>query len=210
MLLNCGVGEDSWESLGLQGDPASPSYRKSVLNIHWKDWCWSWNSNTLAAWCKELTHLKRHWCWERLRAGGEGDDRGWDGWMAPPTRWTWVWPSSGSWWRTGKPGVLQSMGSQIVGHHGANELIAMYTNVKSLCVPLKQVCLLLLPVCLLLPASWEICMQVNKQLLELDMEQQTGSKSGKEYIKAVSSRSWWWTGKPGVLQPRGLQIDTTE
>ena len=61
---------------------------KSVLNIHWKDWCWSWNSNTLATWCEELTHLKRPWCWERLRAGGEGDDRGWDGWMASPTQWT--------------------------------------------------------------------------------------------------------------------------
>ena len=57
--LNCGVGEDSWESLGLQGDPTSSSYRRSVLNIHWKDWCWSWNSNTLATWCEELTHLKR-------------------------------------------------------------------------------------------------------------------------------------------------------
>ena len=70
MLLNCGGGEDSWESLGLQGDPTSPSSRKSVLNIHWKDWCWSWNSNTLATWCEELTHLKRPWCWERLKAGG--------------------------------------------------------------------------------------------------------------------------------------------
>ena len=57
-LLKCGVGEDSWESLGLQGDPTSPSYRKSVLNIHWKDWCWSWSSSTLATWCKELTHWK--------------------------------------------------------------------------------------------------------------------------------------------------------
>ena len=91
VLLNCVVGEDSWESLELQGDPTSPSKRRSVLNIHWKDWCWSWNSNTLATWCEELTHLKRPWCWERLRAGGEGDDRGWDGWMASPTRWTWVW-----------------------------------------------------------------------------------------------------------------------
>ena len=62
--------------------------------------------------CEELTHLKRPWCWERLKAGGEGDDRGWDGWMASPTRWTRVWLSSGIWWRTGKPGVLQSMGSQ--------------------------------------------------------------------------------------------------
>ena len=58
-------------------------------------WCWNWNSNILATWCKELTHLKRPWCWERLRAGGEGDDRGWDGWMASPTQWTWVWVNSG-------------------------------------------------------------------------------------------------------------------
>ena len=60
------------------------SSRKSVLNIHWKDLCWSWSSNTLATWCEELTHLKRPWCWERLKAGGEGDNRGWDGWMASP------------------------------------------------------------------------------------------------------------------------------
>ena len=82
------------------------------LNIHWKDWCWSWKSNTLATWCEELTHLKRPWCWERLKAGGEGDDRGWDGWTASLPQWTWVWTSSGSWWWTGKPGVLQSMGLQ--------------------------------------------------------------------------------------------------
>ena len=113
MLLNCGVGEDSWESLGLQGDPTSPSWRRSVLGVYWKDWCWSWNSNTLATWCEELTDLKRPWCWERLRAGGEGDDRGWDGWMASLTWWTWIWVDSGSWWWTGKPGVLRSMGLQI-------------------------------------------------------------------------------------------------
>ena len=62
--------------------------------------------NTLATWCKELTHLKRPWCWERLKAGGEGDDRRWDGWMASLTWWTWVWVSSGGWWWTGRPGVL--------------------------------------------------------------------------------------------------------
>ena len=73
--------------------------KKSVLNIHWKDGCWSWNSNTLATWCEELTHWKRPCCWERLKAGGEGDDRGWDGWMASPIRWTWVWVSSRSWWQ---------------------------------------------------------------------------------------------------------------
>ena len=90
-VLNCGVGEDSWESLGLQGDPTSPSLHKSVLNIHCKDWCWSWNYKTLATWWQELTHWKRPWCWERLKAGGEGDDGGWDGWMASPTQWTRVW-----------------------------------------------------------------------------------------------------------------------
>ena len=110
--LNCGVGEDSWESLGLQGDATSPSYRRRVLGVHWKYWCWSWNSNTLATSCEELTHWKRLWCWERLREGGEGDNRGWDGWMASPTRWTWVWVSSVNWWWTGKPGMLQSMGLQ--------------------------------------------------------------------------------------------------
>ena len=91
-------------------------------NIHWKDWCRSWSSNTLATWCKELTHLKRPWCWERLKVGGEGDDRGWDGWMASPTRWTWVWVNSWSQWWTGRPGVLWLMGSQRVGHDWATEL----------------------------------------------------------------------------------------
>ena len=95
---------------------------RSVLGVHWKDWCWSWNSNTLAISWEELTHWKRSLCWEGLRAGGEGDDRGWDGWMASPIRWTWVWVNSGSWWWTERPGVLQLMGSQIVGHDWATEL----------------------------------------------------------------------------------------
>ena len=90
-------------------------------NIHWKDWCWSWNSNTSATWCKEPTHLTTPWCWERLKAGGEGGHRGWDGWMASPTWWAWFWVSSGSWWWTGRPGVLQSMGSQRVRHDWATE-----------------------------------------------------------------------------------------
>ena len=68
------------------------------------------------------THLKRPWCWERLKAGGEGDDRGWHGWVASPTQWTWVWVSSGSWRWPGRPGVLQSMGSQRVEHNWATEL----------------------------------------------------------------------------------------
>ena len=86
--------------------------KKSVLNIHWKDWCWSWNSNISTTWYEELMHWKRPWCWERLKVGGEGDDRGWDDWMASPTQGTWVWASSGSWWWTGRPGMLQSIGLQ--------------------------------------------------------------------------------------------------
>ena len=85
-------------------------------------WYWSWNSNTLATWCEELTHLRRPWFWERLRAGGEVDNRGWDGWMASPTQWTWIWASSGSWWWTGKPGVLRSMESQRIRYNLATEL----------------------------------------------------------------------------------------
>ena len=76
---------------------------------------------SLATWCKELTHWKRPWPWERLKAG-EGDDRRWDGWIVSPTRWTWVRASSESCWRTGKPGMLQSMGLQRVGHDWVTEL----------------------------------------------------------------------------------------
>ena len=87
-----------------------------------KDWCWSWNFNTLATWCEEPTHWKIPWHWERLKAGGEGDDRGWDGWMASLIWWTWVWVGSRSWWWTGKPGMLHSTGSQRVGHDWVTEL----------------------------------------------------------------------------------------
>ena len=84
--------------------------KEITRNIHWKDCCSSWNFNTLATWCKELTHWKRPWCWRRLKARGEGDNKGWDGWMASLTLWTWVWASSGSWWWTGKPGMFSPRG----------------------------------------------------------------------------------------------------
>ena len=116
-LKNCGVGEDSWESLG------------SVLNIHWVDWCWSWSFNNLATWCEEQTHLKRPRCWERLKAG-EGADRGWDSWTASQTQWTWARINSQRWWRTEKPGVLQSLGSQRFWHDWATELIYIW-NLKN-------------------------------------------------------------------------------
>ena len=82
-------------------------------------------------WFEELTHLKRPWCWEKLKAGEEGEDRGWDGWMTSPMWWTWVWASSGGWWWTGNPGVLQSVESQRVWHDWEtvlNWLKANYTN----------------------------------------------------------------------------------
>ena len=86
MLLNCGIGEDSWESLGLQRDPTTKSWRKSVLIIHWKDWCWSWNFNTLATWCEELIHLKKDpnagKYWRREKKGTIEDEIvGWHHWF---------------------------------------------------------------------------------------------------------------------------------
>ena len=117
------VLEETLESpLDGKRDPTSLSEWKSVMNINWKDWCWGWNSNTLTTWWEELTHLKRPWCWEWLKAGGEGDDRGWDGWISTLTHWIWVWVNSRSLWWTGNPGILQSMGLQWVGHNGVTEL----------------------------------------------------------------------------------------
>ena len=156
MLLNCGVGEDSWESLGLQGDPTSPFKRRSNKNKNKKkikkikkiflnfkkskkkkkkkekkgdqSWC-SLEGVMLKLKLQYSSHLmqsadyfKRPWCRERLKAAGEGDNRGWDGWMASLTRWTWVWVNSRSWWWTRRPGVLQFTGPQSVGHHWATEL----------------------------------------------------------------------------------------
>ena len=120
MLLNCGAGEDSWEFLGRQEDQTSQSWRKLTLNIHWK--YWSWFSNSLATWCEELTHWKRPWCWERLRAGGEGGERGWDGWIASPTYWHEFERTPEDSEGQGKPwNALKSTGLQRLGHHWATE-----------------------------------------------------------------------------------------
>ena len=110
----------------------SPLVCKEIQPVHSKgDQSWVFIGRTdaeaetpilWATWCEELTHLKRPWCWERLRAGEEGDNREWDGWMASSTQWTWVYVNSESWWWTGRPGVLQFMGSQRVRHDWATEL----------------------------------------------------------------------------------------
>ena len=117
---------------------SNPSILKEISpGVHWKDWCWGWNSSTLATWCEKLTHWKRPWFWEGLGERGEGDDRGWDGCMATLTRWTWVWVNSGSWWWTGRPGMLWFMGSQRVRHNWMTEL-----NWTELICQYSDICLL--------------------------------------------------------------------
>ena len=93
-VFEFGAREDSGESLGQQGDQTSQSSRKLTLNTHWKDWCWSWRSKTLATGCEELTHWKLPGCWERLRAEGEWGDSRQDGWMVSLTQWARVWANS--------------------------------------------------------------------------------------------------------------------
>ena len=99
----------------------SPEYSVEGLML-------SSNSNTWATWCEERTHWKRPWWWERLKVGGEGDNTGWDGWIASLTQWRWVWLGSGSWWWKGKAGVLQSMGSQRVRHDWTIEQACIHTD----------------------------------------------------------------------------------
>ena len=102
--------EQSWHNPTLKLNFQNSTLKNSVSSLY----VWTW--------CKGMTHWKRPWCWERLKAGREEDDKEWDGWMASPKQWTWVWVGSGSWWWTGKPGVLQSMGFQRVGHEWVIEL----------------------------------------------------------------------------------------
>ena len=118
-------------------------------------WCWSWNYNTLATWCEELACLKRPWCWERLKAGEKGDNRGWDRWMASLTQWTWVWVNSRVWWWTGRPGMLWFMGSQRVGHDWATELT------KCIHVPKHNHCNLVEKLRFL--ESWNACYRKAKE-----------------------------------------------
>ena len=122
---NCAPKNWCFWTVVLEKTLESPLDCKDIEPVHPKgDQSWVFIGRTdaetetpiaLATWCKEWTHWTRLWCWKRRRrrrkeekAGGEGDDRGWDGWMASPTQWTWVWVNSGSWWWTGRPGVLRS------------------------------------------------------------------------------------------------------
>ena len=131
MLLNCGVGKDSlrvsWTARRSNQSilkEISPEYSLEGLMLQLKLQYFG------QYWCEELTYWKRSWCWERLQVGGEGDDRGWDGWRASPTQWTWVWVSLRSWSKLKgvgdgqcySIGVLQSMGLQKVRHKWVAEL----------------------------------------------------------------------------------------
>ena len=121
MLLNCGVGEDSLESSldCKEIEPVHPKGNQSWIFIGRTDA----ETETPILWPPAKSWVKkRPWFGTRLKAGGEGDDRRWDGWMTSPTQQTWVWVNSRSWWWTGRPGVLRFMGSQRVRHDWAIEL----------------------------------------------------------------------------------------
>ena len=203
------VLEKTLESLlGSKEIKPSQSYRKSTLNIHRKYWSWNWSSNTLAIWWEELTYWKRPWCWERLKAWGEGDNRGWDGWMASLTRWIWVWASFGSWWWTGKPGMLQSMGLQ------SQTQLSNWTELNWGSVQKKKKEKVMAPT----PVLWPL--DTKNWLIGKDpdsgkdwRQEEKGTTEDDGWMASptqwtwiwVNSRRWWRTGKPGVLQSTGLQ-----
>ena len=154
--LDC---EESWApknwcfwTVVLEKTPESPLDCKEIQPVHSEgDQPWDFFERNdakaetpvlLATSYEYLTHWKRLWCWEGLGAGGEGDDQGWDGWMASRTRWTWIWVNCGSWWWTGRPGVLRFMGSQRVGHDWETELNwikweVVLGGLNLICEPLK-------------------------------------------------------------------------
>ena len=164
-------------------------YKEINPEYSWKNWCWSWSSSTLATLCEEPTHswifleelmlklklqyfghlmrransLEKSWSWERLRVEGEGDYRGLDGWVASSTQWTWVWANSRRWWRTRKPGMLQSMRSQRVKDDLATEQQQNITYIVFMSCPCLHI------VCLLL-TIWELnklssCLQTHLDVL---------------------------------------------
>ena len=164
-----------------------------TLGFLWKEWCWSWSSSssTLATSCEQLTQWKRLWCWEGLGAGGEGDDRGWDGWMASRTRWTWVWVNSGRWWWTGRPGVLRFMGSQRAGHDWATELKWTEQETRIKTIPMEKKCK---------KAKW-----LSEEALQIAVKRrEVKSKGEKEKYKHLDAE-FQRTGRPGVLRFMGLQ-----
>ena len=167
---------------------------KYCILTHWKDWCWSWTSNILATWWEELTHLKRPWCWERLKVGGEGDDRGWDRWMASPTQWTWVWVDSGSWWWTGRPGALWFMGSQRVGHDWVTEM-----NNKKLLTCIEHLAMCLAHVIYIFNSQ-------NYYLYFIGMKDE--AQRGIACLRFQGSKRWLRDSNPSILTPETRFLST--
>ena len=130
LLSNCGVEEDSYRVPWSARRSHQSILKEITLNTHWKDWCWGWSFNNLANWCKQLTRWKRPWCWERLKAKGEEGSRGWNDQIASLIRWTWTWANSRRQWGTGRPGALQSVGSQRVRHDLAIEQEQQHSSPK--------------------------------------------------------------------------------
>ena len=155
MLLNCGVGEDSWESLGLQEiQPVHPKGNQSWIFIGRTDI----EAGARILWPPDV----KNWLTGKtlmpgkLKAGGEGDNKGWDDWMASLTQWTWVWARSGIWWWTGKYGMLQSMRSKRVGHNWVTELNWIAVNVEHLLLAYWSTVFLLWSIfSCLLPLLWQ-------------------------------------------------------
>ena len=181
--LDC---EESWVpkkwcfwTVVLEKTLESPLDCKEIQSVHSKgDQPWVFfrrndakagNSSTLATSCKELTHWKRLWCWEGLGAGGEGDGRGWDGWMASPTQWTWVWVDFGSWWWTGRPGVLRFMGLQRVGHDWATELKLKLKGFYSVDFQFSSVNILSRLVITFLPRGKRLLISVDSKVIKREI-----------------------------------------
>ena len=168
MLLNCSIGEDSrvpWTARRSNQSilkEISPECSLEGLMLKLRD------SKTLAFWCEKLTHWKRPWCWERLKVGGEEDNREWDGWTASPTQWTWIWVDARSWWWAGRPGVLQSMGSQRVRHDWATEL--NWTE----------------------GFSWGLLINHSQKSDFLSLDKRCERKKKKSFISASSTSYWLW------------------
>ena len=135
MLLNWGVGEDSWESRGLQGEPTRLHLKEIGLEYSLEGLMLKLKLQYFGHLMQRTNSFEKTRCWERLRAGEE-NDRGWDGWMASLTQWTWVWASSGSWWWTGKPDELHPTGSQRARHKWATEL--NWTECVGILIKLKS------------------------------------------------------------------------
>ena len=184
------------------------SIKTMILN-HYVFHSESWSSSILVIWCKQITR-KSPWCWEMLRAEGEEGVRGYDDWMMSPTQWTWIWANAGKWWGTGRPGVLQSMGSPTGSDTTGDWPIA--TTVVSI--------LHINPHMTLLQLRTHVQVKINIltfKSTKLPQDQSFTQEAMEILLKTLFSmsvntdkfsfsiRRWWRTGKPGILQSMGSQ-----